>query len=266
MKKNLSYGLGIGLLFLFITCIQTSYAEDETSETDIRSMASGNHRSLSQELLNPATIAFREKGEMGLIVLNRFDMKELNTYGAYAIFPNKCLDAGFKFSTYGYEEYRLIRGEISLAKKVTPEIAIGVQFGCLYEDSFLKEKSETGLIADPGIYWKINHKFEFAFITENLINTSNFLKPTFYSGIVYKPITYFQIYLESGYSRKQLHLSLGILYEILSQLTIRCGFRSDSFNPAIGASWKWKRWRLDVAFLLHNSLDLSSGIGLSYSF
>ena len=267
MKTNLCYGLGIALLFLLSNCPQPVYAIDETSETDIRSLTLGGVRSLSQELLNPATISLRENGEVGIFTINRFGMKELNTNGMYGIFPNKWLDAGCKFSTYGYEDYRLIRGEISLAKKITPGISIGVQFGCLHENSFLKEQNELYFIADPGIYWKIHPKFEMAFITENLFHTSDFVKPSFYAGVTYKPIREFQIFIENGVDlHNQFHLSAGIQYEILSKLTFRCGFRSDSPNPAIGASWKSGRWRIDAAFLLHNSLDMSSGIGLNYLF
>jgi hypothetical protein len=267
MKKNLCYGFGMALLFLLFNYSQTAYAIDETSETDIPSLALGGVRALGREVSNPAFIPFREGGEVGISTINRFGMKELNTNGVYVIFPNKWIDAGCKFSSYGYEEYRLIRGEISLAKQITSGLSIGAQFGYLHENSFLKEQNEAYFIADPGIYWKIHPKLELAFISENLFHTSELVKPSFYIGTTYSPIPEFQIIVEGGFNlRDQMHLSVGIQYEILSQLVFRCGLRSDSPNPGIGASWKWRSWKIDVAFLLHNSLDLSSGIGLSHSF
>jgi hypothetical protein len=267
MKKNLGYGLGVSVLFLLFSYSQIIYAIDKTSETDVQSLALGDVRSLSPALSNPAAILLLKNGEIGIFTINRFGMKELNTSGVYGIFPNKWLSAGCKFSSYGYEEYRLSRGEISLAKKITPEISIGVQFGCLHENSILKEQNKTYFIADPGIYWRLHPKFELAFITENLFHTSKFVKPSFYTGIIYKPIPEFHVFIENGFNfQNQVHLSFGIQYEILYQLTFRCGFRTDSSNPAIGASWKWERWKIDAVFLLHNFLDLSSGLNFSYSF
>lgn len=266
MKKNFSYLQGITLLLLLSYFQPVFSIPDETQETDIQSIALGNVRSLSPELLNPAGIAFRDKGEIGISVLDRFGMKELNTYGIYAIFPDKRIDVGLKFATYGYEEYRLIRGEVNLAKKITPQIAIGVQLGCLYENSFLRERNRMYLIADPGIYWKIHPKLELAFVSENLINTSDFLKPVFYIGLVYKTTNDLYMFAEGGLGIQQKsHLSLGIQYEILSQLSVRCGFRSDSLNPALGASWDFGRWKISAAFLMHDKLELSSGIGIHYS-
>ena len=266
MKRYLNYYRGLVYIVLSLNCSQIAFASNEIPQTDIRSLSVGGINSLSRELLNPAAISFLENGEVGLSTVNRFGMKELSTYGVYGVFLNKWLDGGIQFSTYGYEEYRLTQGEINLAKRITSGLSIGVQFGCLHENSFLKEANEMYFVADPGLYWKINSQFDLAFVSKNLLSTSNFLKPAFYAGLGYRPIRDFHILAEGGFvSEKQSYLSLGIEYEILSVLTFRCGVRTDTPNPAIGAAWRWGKWRVDIVFLLHNQLDLSSGIGLSYS-
>ena len=265
-KKDLNYLLGIVCLFLLFKQPQTMYAFDGTLETDVRNLALGGIRSVGSELTNPASISFPEKNQVGLSAISRFGMKELSTGGLYGLFPNSRLDIGIQFASYGYEDYRLSRGEVSLAKKISSTFSIGVQIRCLHEDSFLQEDAETFLSGDPGIFWKIHPKFEIGFITENLLDTSDSFKPTFYVGGIYKPTSHFQIFLENGFdTQKNIHISLGIEYEILSTLDIRCGFRSDTSNPGIGATWKFNEWRIDVAFLLHNKLNVSSGIGISYS-
>ena len=266
MKKNLSYRLGIALLFLLFSYQQTTRAQDEASGSDIRGLGSGGIRSLSEEMLNPATISFREKGEISIFSFNRFGIKELSTSGIRGIFPNKRLNIGCKFLSYGYEDYRLTQGEISVAKNITPSLSLGIQFGCLHENSILQAQNKMYYFADPGIYWKVHSKFKWAFVSKNLLSTFNNSKPAFYMGTLYKPVPEFQIHVESGLRLPgNSHFSFGILYEILSQLSVRCGFRTDTSNPSIGASWELGRWRIDTVFLLHNSLDLSSGIGVCYS-
>ena len=265
-NKNLNYLLRITCLFLLFKCSQSIYAFDETLETDVRSLALGSTHSVSSVLFNPAFISFQEKTRVGISAISRFEMKELSTGGFYGIFPNRRLDAGISFATYGYEEYRLSQGEVSLAKKISSTFSIGIQFGCLYEDSFLKENTETFFFGDPGVYWDLHSKFKIAFITENLLSTSDFFKPAFYIGGIYEPTPNFRLFVENGFgTEKRTHFAIGIEYEILSVLDIRCGFRTDTPNPGIGASWKFDGWRIDATFLLHDKLNLSSGVGISYS-
>jgi hypothetical protein len=118
MRIKFLYGIRIFLLFLFIHCFQASYPIDETSGMDVRALSLGQVKSLSHELLNPAFLAFQQQKLLGAAVYNRFGMKELSTKSLYGMIPNHFINAGFKLSAYGYEDYQLLQGQFSLAKKI----------------------------------------------------------------------------------------------------------------------------------------------------
>jgi len=244
-----------------------AYSQRETSDIDARALALGNIKALSRNLSNPAYLAFTKQKEWGASVYNRFGMKELNTMSVYTLVPNRMINAGFLFSTYGYEEYRLLQGKISLAKKLSSRFSIGTNVTYLNENSILEPESKNYLSADVGLYYCINELFEAAFTSENLLHTSNSLHSICNVGILYRLLPDCNILLETGSDfNKYFEAKAGIEYEIVGQFAVRTGFRTQLKVPSIGFAYIGTQWRTDVAFLLHPVLGLSSAIGISYYF
>ncbi|GHT56056.1 hypothetical protein FACS189446_7990 [Bacteroidia bacterium] len=247
--------------------LQFAYASGETNDVDVRALALGNIKALSRSLTNPAYLACSEQKELGASVYNRFLMKELNTMSLYAMVPNQTIDAGFLFSTYGYEDYRLLQGQVSLAKKLSSCISIGTKLTYLNENSILEPESNRYLSADIGLYYLINESFEAAFTTENLLHTSNPFQTFYDVGILYRLLPNCKVLLETGSDfRKYLDVKAGIEYEIAGQLIVRAGFKTQPKTPSIGFAYTGTQWKTEVAFLLHPVLGVSNAIGIAYFF
>jgi hypothetical protein len=262
MRINFPYEIRIFLLFLFIYCPQSAYPFDEISGTDVRALSLGQVKSLGYELLNPAFLSFHEQKLLGASVYSRFGMKELNTKSLYGIFPNTLIDAGFKWSVYGYEDYQLFRGQIAFAKKIFPGFSIGTNLVYLNENSILEDKSQNYLLADVGVYWRINDSFDWAFTAENLLFTMNSSRTLFCTGVNYRLLPACRILIETGCDfRNYFRVSAGVEYEIAGQFTVRGGFLSNPQMPAIGFGYVCKQWKIDAGFMLHPMLGLSSAIG-----
>ena len=245
----------------------SAYSQRETNDVDARALALGNLKALSRNLLNPAYLAFTEQKELGASVYNRFGMKELSTMSIYVMIPNRMIDAGFQFSTYGYDEYRLLQGQISLAKKLSSCFSIGTNVNYLNVNSILEPESKSYLSADIGLYYQINESFDAAFSTENLLHTNSRFPVLYNAGILYRLIPDCNVLLETGSDLKKFYdVKVGIEYEIAGQFTVRAGFKTQPKVPSFGFAYTGTWWRTDVAFLLHPVLGLSSAIGISYIF
>jgi hypothetical protein len=267
MKIYFRFGIKIFFLSLFTHCFQTAYPADETANTDVRALSLGQVKALSQELLNPAFLPFLEQKQFGVSVYNRFEMKELSTKNLYGLIPNPFIDVGFKLSAYGYEDYQLLQGQIALAKKISPDFSIGTNLIYLNENSILDDKTRNYLLADIGVFWRINDSFDWAITTENLLYTMDSCQTLFYTGINYHLSSTCHLLFETGSDfQNAFHISAGIEYEIAEQFTVRGGFRSNPQTPSLGFAYTVNQWNVDAAFLLHPVLGLSSAIGVNYFF
>lgn len=267
MKTIFSFKAGVVCLFFSFSLPSFLFAFDETNQTDIRSLALGQVRSLSHELMNPAHLSFSEKKGVGVFALNRFGIKELTTSGLYGLFPSKIIDSGFKLSYYGFNDYQLIEGNICLSKRISHNLSLGLNVGYLSENSFLEEKTKSFIRSDPGVFWKINTKFELALTTHNLLQTFPNAKTFCFFGMNYHLDKACGLLFEINTDfQKKFHLGLGVEYIILEKLTVRCGYQSKTENPAIGAGWKIDNFQIDAAFLLHDRLGVSGGIGVHFTF
>jgi hypothetical protein len=244
-----------------------AYPFRETNDIDVRALALGNIKALSQSLSNPAYLSFKGQKEFGVSVYNRFMMKELNTMSIYAMIPNKAIDAGFLFSTYGYDEYRLLQGQASLAKKLSSCFSIGTNLTYLNENSILEPESKSYLSADVGLYYRINELFAAAFTTENLLHTNSPFSAFYNVGILYRLLPTCNVLIETGSDfRKYFDVKAGIDYEIADQFAVRAGFKTQPKIPSIGFAYTGTRWKTEVAFLLHPVIGVSSAISIIYFF
>jgi hypothetical protein len=261
-KKSILY---FGVLFMGISHV--AYPIGEISDADTRALALGNIKALSRGMSNPAYLAFMEQKELGASVYNRFKMKELNTMSIYTLIPNQAIDAGFLFSSYGYEDYRLLQGQVNLAKKLSSSFSIGTNLTYINENSILEPENKNCFSADIGFYYRINESLEAAFVTENLLHTSSPFPVICDVGILYRLLTTCSVLIETGYDfRKYPDVKAGIEYEIAGQFTVRAGFGTQPKTPSIGFAYAGRQWKTDVAFLLHPILGLSSAIGIACFF
>ena len=267
MKMYFFRGIKIAFLFLFISEFQLVYPFYEVKTVDIRTLSLGQMRALSRGLTNPAYLPFSEQKQIGVSVFSRFEMKELSTRSIFALFPNQLIDMNFHLSVFGYDEYQLIEAQAGFAKKLSQRFSIGTSVGYLSKNSILEEKTQAYLQADISFFWQINDALEWALTTENLIHTQNSQAVSCFTGVKYQLAPTASVLLESGFdSQNRFSASAGIEYEIVSQLTVRGGFRNNLKMPSFGLAYKINHWKVETAFLFHPALGISSGIAAVYIF
>jgi hypothetical protein len=251
--------------FFFLFPFQDLFATDPLFSTDVRSFSLGNIRALSDELLNPATVSFSDKKQLGVAVFNRFEMNELKTASLYLKYPHKLLDTGVKLAAFGYEDYRLTQLQGSFSKKVFTGFAIGIQLTFLNESSRWEESSRSYFSSGLGVYYCLNEQVDLALSGENLLHTSDNAFWNGYAGMKYKPSDSVVLLLEAGGGKDvNFRFSAGLEYTVFDRFTIRSGYDSGSQTPSFGAAYRLNRWTMDVGFSLHSVLGISSMIGINY--
>jgi hypothetical protein len=252
-------------LSLVLTNIQTSFAIKEVNTSDVRSFSLGKIRALSDELLNPAHLSFSNRKEAGMYVFNRFLMKELNTATLYLKYPNKWIDAGAKLSTFGYADYRMTLSQLSFAKKVFPDLSVGVYFSYLHEYSILETHLRHSFASGVGVCFRLNKQVDLALLGENLLYTSKENRTNVSAGLKYRATEQALFLLETGGGKETpFGFSAGFEYEILNRFTVRSGFASNPATPSFGIACQWNAWSIDAGFSFHSSLGTSSIIGIKF--
>ena len=256
------------IFFLFFSSFSCSaFAIGELISTDARSFALGNLHALSQSYINPAWYSFQTNSQLGISILNQFEMKELNTIHLYGNYPNKYLDAGLAFSHYGYEDYQINQIQTGISKKVLTGLSIGINFVYYQENSIWKEKANNQLSSDIGICYQLNESFELAFLADHILHTFPDKLWNIHGGMTYKAVEGCSLLLEANYgAAKRFNLSFGIEYELAELFNLRAGVQTATKTPSFGIAYQWHQWKIDTGFALHPVLGVSSIIGLSYCF
>jgi hypothetical protein len=243
------------------------HAVGELVSTDARSFALGNLYALSRESNNPAYLSFQANRQLGVSVLNQFEMKELNTFYLRGKYPNPYVDAGLTFSHYGYADYRIVRMQSGLAKKILPELAIGLNLIYFSESSFLKENARNFLSSDIGLYYQLNKSITLAFLATDVLHTFPGRIEKFHAGLAYEALTNCSFLVEAHYDTNHyFDLSLGLEYELAEKINVRTGIQTGTKTPSFGVGFLLNRWTLDAGFSLHPVLGVSSIIGINYYF
>ncbi|MDR2087384.1 MAG: hypothetical protein LBP72_09460 [Dysgonamonadaceae bacterium] len=239
----------------------------ELISTDARSFALGNLHALSREFLNPASLSFHTNPQASVSVLNQFEMKELNTFYLGGKYPNPYVDAGLTVSHYGYTDYRIVQVQSGFAKKILPNLAVGLNLIYFSESSFLEERDRNCLSSDIGLYYQFNPKLAFAFLAANLLHTFPDRIENFYGGLSYEVVENCSFLLETHYGvNRYFNLSLGIEYELVEKFKIRTGIQTGIKAPSFGVAFQQNLWTMDAGFSLHPVLGVSSIIGVNYHF
>jgi hypothetical protein len=266
MKKNILSKIKISIFCIFQLFSHSVSATGELISTDARSFALGNLHALSRESINPAYLSFQTTKQLSASVLNQFEMKELNTVYLQGKYPNKYVDAGLTFSHYGYEDYRIIQTQAGFAKKILPELSIGINL-IHFQKSSIWEEAQNYLSSDIGINYQLNPSIELAFLADNVLHTFPGKQWNIYGGMSYEALKNCFLLVETSYgASRNFDLSLGVEYELVAELTVRAGTQIILRTPSFGVGYQWNQWKIDAGFSLHPVLGVSSIIGLNYYF
>ena len=267
MKKNHFFSRYSACLLCSLWFFQPLFSFNDLTTSNPKDFSLGDVYALSEELQNPANLSFQENQELGLSVLNRFQIKELNTGSFYWKHPNRLLNYGFKLSAFGYEDYQIISSQTSLSKKINAKIGIGINLVYFNQSSLLEENAKHFFSSGIGFYSNLNQKIDWAFSVDNLLSTSSSELPiSVHSGVKYSPYPNTFFLLEGSYrDNDYFNLSVGFEYFLLEQFILRTGFKTNPKTPSLGIGYVLDKWKIDAGFSLHSTLGISSVIGISYT-
>ena len=265
MKKSVLQKIRKYFTISFLFFHPTIWGQNPTSE--VRAYSLGNLHAVSSEISNPAMLSFSEQKQIGISVLNQFQMKELNTGTIFLKYPNRRLDLSTQFSTFGYEDYRLTQIQSGFSKKLFPNFSAGINLMYQNETSILEENSQHDLFSDMGIYFHLSDVIDLAFIGKNLLTTQKQMTASGHVGLSYSVSKNAIFFAETSYgSEKIFSFSVGLEYEILEQFLLRSGFQSYSKTPSFGIAYLWKPCTIEAGFTLHPVLGVCSQIGVNLNF
>lgn len=245
----------------------TACPTGETSDVDVRALALGNVKALSQKVSNPAGLPFLTHKELGATVYNRFGMKELNTVAVYALLPNGAIDAAALLSSYGYADYRLLCGQVNLAKKLSPVFAAGINVVCINENSILHVDAQTGISAGAGFCLHAGREWVAAFAADNLLSAGRRFPATYSLGIRRRMWHDGAFLLETGYETgARIAVKAGLEYRCAEIFFLRAGFKTLPNTPSFGFAYVGPKWQTETTFLFHPVLGISAAAGISCLF
>ncbi|MDR0427511.1 MAG: hypothetical protein LBH12_02785, partial [Dysgonamonadaceae bacterium] len=224
-------------------------------------------RALSDELQNPAVLSVQAHPELGLSVLNRFEMKELNTAGMYLKYPNRLLDCGFRLSTFGYDEYRISNIQLSSAKKVTSRLSLGANLLYYNESSILNDESGHYFSSDLGFRYLLTDRINIAVLFENILRSDS--ERSLFSaclGFEYTPYKHTSFLMEASCGEdKKVNLSVGVESVLSDRFILRAGLKAESQTPSFGIGYMMDKWVIESGFSFHSELGVSSIIGVRFA-
>lgn len=262
MKNLMSKLLCFLILFLFVP--QGAVAFDAWFSSGARSFALGNIRAVGDEWLNPAGLSFAEERQFGLSVLDRFRISELGTAELTLAWPNRRLDAGFRFTSFGYADYRIAQLQGNFSKKVFRDCSIGLQVNYRNLHSRWEEASKNGYSVGLGLYYRLDERVDLALLGEHLLRFSEMETARWQAGVEYRMTTSLAFFGEISTDRT-MRIALGADYTLSESLHIRSGYDTERGMPAFGLGYGWNRWRVDAGFALHSVLGISSLIAVKYT-
>lgn len=242
-------------------------ASDPWFSTGARALARGNIRSVGDEWLNPAELPLTDGKRISLSVLDRFRMSELSTAELAFACPNRFLDAGCRFTTFGYADYRIMQWQSGFAKTIRTGCTIGLQLNARHTRSRWADNVPVGLSAGLGLHYRLNERLDLALLGEHLLRLSTQETARGQVGCRYRmspALVFFTEVATGGKARSRF--SVGADYLFSESLRIRSGYDSERGMPAFGAGYAWSCWMMDVGFALHSTLGISSIISATYAF
>jgi hypothetical protein len=220
---------------------------------------------VGDEWLNPAGLSFIKGKQAGISVFDRFQISELRTAGLFLAYPNRYLDLGGRITTYGFADYRITQWQGSFAKKIRPEVSLGLQVNYRHIRSRWEDVPQSSVSAALGVHYQLNAQTDLALLGENLFDALDKKGARGLVGLSYRMGAAVSLFLEGACEREnRASFALGVAYALSETIHVRSGYDSARGMPTLGAGYEWNRWQLDAGFSLHPVLGINSMIGIKY--
>lgn len=221
---------------------------------------------------NQAGLGNLEKFTVGMCYQNRFQLSETSTKSVAMALHTKTGNFALSYNRFGYSLYSENSFGLAYARNFGDLISAGLQFDYLNinqteaygdKDVFL---FEVGLIAKPidnlqvGAHIYNPTKAKMADYEDERVNTS------FRFGLNYYFSKIVQLAVEAEKTmQSDMRVKVGIEYQLITDLFLRTGYRSEPNEFCFGAGYSFKGLTFDLSFSTHQYLPMSTQLSLSYS-
>ena len=266
-------------LFMFITWFLTTsvQASDHLFYPDLRMMGMGGFQVTQSQYVNPALLPVLEERTIHLGCYDSYGLRELMTMGAACSYPNPWLSAGLDVASFGYDAYRESQARLSLAKALGKGWSLGVAFRYRFLQSELETAHVSALSTDVGVVCQPVDNLLIGLLIQQwpsvqLAKTEvDYQSVSYYAvqiGFHYRPINSLLMAISMGTTEQERFTAhIGMEYVAWENFSLRMGMQTHPFLPTAGVGWRMHHhWGMDVACHWHQTLGITSGIGLSYYF
>ena len=223
---------------------------------------------------NQATLAFIDSSEIQLFTLQKFNLKELNTYYLLAAHKTKSGVFGIKSYYTGVNDYKRNAIGLSFSKVLYNNFSIGIQLNSV-QHYISNYGTSSILTTEVGLLTKLSKTVHLGVHISNPINTEkqtekgvNLSPPSsLTAGVSYKPKDFLinlDVHKESN--RSETSLRIGTEYTFYKQYFLRVGTALFPNYYSFGAGIQLQALKIDFSFNNHQKLGNSTGISIGYLF
>jgi len=264
------------LLVLLSQCFTTGISQDLNFSGPV-SQSLANIRSVDQSnwavFNNPAALSGFESLNIAGSYQTRFQLNELSSRSISTVWPNKYGVFSGAVLQSGYTKSLLSRYLISYSRGFGRSTTAFLQYNFLTHHIEGAERSD-GSYSCLGIQQLVSEAVQVGVLIINpeqaeisYAGTAYSLPTLFNVGMVWTNANWVKVYVEA---EKELEhdpvYKAAVELAINKRLHIRSGIKGQSIEYTFGAGVVFTNIGVDVGFLYHQQLGLTSGIGISYSF
>jgi len=220
---------------------------------------------------NPGALAEVSKIGVGVSYENRFLLKELQSQGFVYVQPIKKGVLSFGAQSYGFTNYRALRGGVGYSMKLSEKFMAGVQMN--YQSLRLSEfyGSKQTVTAEFGILGLLTDKWRVGMSVFNLgrAKLSSYEDDRFSTimrlGTSYSFSEKLMVVAEAEKNIEYaLRLKVGLDYMVAKQFYFRAGVATQPVELSFGFGYKLKSFQLDLGSAYHQQLGWSPHFGITY--
>jgi hypothetical protein len=217
---------------------------------------------------NQATLASNSSFSCGFNYENRFSISELGTRSAGLIIPAGRASLGAIYSHFGYTDFKRDMTGLACGIKLSGKISAGIQVDYFSERAtgeYNNNQSvtyEAGVLLTPSanssigihIFNPVPNSLRKTFLPSSLrIGVGTFLNNSLFAGVELEMST-----------RSKLIIRTGFEYEAARKLWLRGGYCSDNNAFSFGIGYLVKLVQMDVGFVTHENLGVTSSVSLIF--
>jgi hypothetical protein len=217
---------------------------------------------------NQATLAFNNSFCFGFNYQNRFGLSELGTRSAGLIIPAGKASMGAIYKHFGYADFKRSMTGLACGIKLSGMLAAGIEVDYFSEKAggeyfnYQSVTCEAGLLITPDEKTRIGiHVFnpvpnslrKSCMPTRLRVGVGTDLNQSLFAGL--------EAEMSSG---SRLILKTGFEYEAVKHFNIRSGFSTENNSFSFGVGWLIKMVMVDLGFLTHERLGLTSSASLIF--